>query len=95
MLLVRLPSDRGALGAQTGDDIGHGFNLASRDILVAQREDFQQRQCFLSLFERGHVLQDGLGLTVLGDDQGLALLCEVPQNLGSVRFEVADRLDLR
>ena len=51
MLLVRLPSDRGALGAQTGDDIGHGFDLASRDILVAQREDFQQRQCFLSLFE--------------------------------------------
>jgi len=56
---------RGAFGAQTGNDIGHGLDLACGHVVVAEREDFQQRQRFLRLFERGDILQDSLGLAVL------------------------------
>ena len=59
---------RGAFGAQTGNDIGHGLDLACGHVVVAEREDFQQRQRFLRLFERGDILQDSRGLAVLGDD---------------------------
>lgn len=63
--------------------------------MIAQREDFQQRQRVLRLLERGHVLQDSLGFTILGDYQRFTLLGEVCQNLGSVGLEVAYGFDWR
>lgn len=83
------------LGTEAGNDIGHELELASGHVLIAQRKDLQQGQCFLGLFARGDILQDRLRLTVLGDDHRFPLLCEAGQNLGSIGLEVADRLDLR
>lgn len=59
---------------------------------AAQRQDFQQGRGFLSLLERGHILQDRFGFSVLGDDRRLAPLSKVCQDLGGVGLEVADRL---
>jgi hypothetical protein len=35
-----------------------------------------------------------LRLTILGNNLRLALLCQLPQNLGGIGFRVTDRFDL-
>ena len=92
---MRLPSGSGPLGAQTSNDVRHRRDLAGCHVLIAQCEDFQHGQGFLGFLEGGHILQDRLGLTVLGDDQGLTLFRQVGQDLSGARLEVADRFDLR
>lgn len=64
-------------------------------VVMAQRQDLQKRQRFLGLLERGNVLQDRFGFTVLCNDQRLPVFGKVCQNLGGIGFEIADRLDLR
>jgi hypothetical protein len=91
---VRQPSGCGALAAKAGNDLGCGLDLASAHILIPQRKNFQQGQCFLRLFERSDILQDSLRLAVLGDDHQFTALCEVGENLCSVGLEIADGLDV-
>jgi len=90
-----LPSVGGSPATQTGNDIGRGRDLASGQTLIAQGQNLQQSQGFLSLFDGRYILKDGLGLSVLSDHQWLSLLTKVFQYLGGVGLEVADRLDPR
>ena len=55
---------------------------------MPQGQHFQQSQGFLSRLVAGHILQDRLGLTVLRDHQGLALLAERGQAEWAVGAEV-------
>ncbi|OIT10045.1 hypothetical protein BL243_24595 [Ralstonia solanacearum] len=62
---------------------------------MAQCQDLEQCQCFLGFFEGGNILQHGLGLAVLRDDQRLPLLGKLRQHLGCVGLEIADGFDMR
>jgi len=60
--------------------------------LLAERQDLEQGQRLLGFLEGSHVLQHGLGLAVLRDDQGSRCSAR-RQHLGGVDLEVADGFD--
>lgn len=75
------------------DRVGRGLHLARFDLMAPQREDLEQRQGLLRLLVTSDILYDRLGLTILGDDQGLPLHCERAHNLRGMGLEVTDRPD--
>ena len=78
-----------ALGHNSG-----GFHVACLDLTVAEGKNLQKGHGFLGLLVACDVLDDGLGLPVLGDDERLAVLAQGSDDLSGVSFEVADRFDL-
>lgn len=67
--------------------------MALLDIVVGEREDPQQRKRLLGLLIGNNVLNDRLGLAILGYDHGLADFAQFLNDLGGVGFEIADGLD--
>jgi hypothetical protein len=63
-------------GADLFHSGGGGLDLSVPNLAVAKRQDSQQCQGFLGLFITLDVLQHGLGLAVLGNDQRLPLLAQ-------------------
>lgn len=55
----------------------------------------QKKRRFLLSFILGNVHDHHLGLSVLGDDEGLRVGGEVFHNLGGMALEVRNGLDLR
>jgi hypothetical protein len=85
---------RDALATQAGDDTGNWPAPLRFDVLLAEREDFQQCHGFLGLLERGDILQHSLGLSVLSNHERLALFGEIGQRFGGMGTEVADGFHL-
>lgn len=63
---------------------------ASFNILLAEHQTLEQRQRLLGFLERGGGLQHRLGLAVMGNEQGLALLGQWRQGFGGIGREVGD-----
>lgn len=68
--------------------------MAGVDLRLAEREYFQQRQRLLRLLIGSDILDNGLGFSILGNDERLSFRSQTGEYLRSVRFEVTDRFDL-
>ena len=81
---VRFPSVGRPHGAQAGHDGFQWLQPPGGDVLAAEREHIEQRQCFLGFFQRCNVLEQGSALALLGNNQRLALVSELHQRLGGL-----------
>ncbi len=70
---VRFPSVGRPHGAQAGHDGFQWLQPPGGDVLAAEREHIEQRQCFLGFFQRCNVLEQGSGLALLGN-------CRIPDD---------------
>jgi hypothetical protein len=69
--------------------------LAGLNLLLAMGENLQQGEGFLRLLVGADIHQNSARLSVLGDHDRLPVLLQLVENLGRVRLDEADRLDLR
>jgi hypothetical protein len=83
---------------QTFADARKGFRsraqFALLDLPVGERQHLQERQRLLCFFVLADVLKDGFGFSVKRNDDRLRIVFQLPNDLGRMRLEVADRLDL-
>src|SRR5439155_18688033 len=79
-------------GTNPAKGVVHRRDPPSADALPALSQNLEQREAVLELLVDTYVLEDSLGLTVLGDDHGHLRLRDVPQHFGGMRLEVADGL---
>jgi hypothetical protein len=82
------------LAPESLHDIGNWLRLALRNLLVTEGEDLQKRHRLLGLLVTGYVLENGFCLTVLRDDERLALLVRLAEDVRRVRHHVANGLHL-
>jgi hypothetical protein len=66
--------------------IGSGLHIAFFDLTASKGQNFQKSQSFLGLFLAFNVLQNNLGLTVLGDNKRRFFLTHCSHNFRGVRL---------
>jgi len=59
----------------------HGFRPPAPDVLLAPGKDLQKRQGFLHPLIRTDVLHDDLGFAIVGYDERLLCVGDVPDQL--------------
>ena len=91
---MRDQSVDGRFGFDPGNHISCRDGVAFRNVIIAQREQFQKSERLLGFLKRANVLKHGARFAVLSDDQWLAVRREIGQHFGSIRLNIADRPDL-
>ena len=82
------------LATHSLDRMRKGAEFVLGDLLIAESEDLEKRERLLRLLVRGDVLNYSLGLSILRDNERLAIYREFLQDLGRIGFEIANGLDL-